>query len=317
MKDPTETEAVNSTRQSILKNPGPLKSSLREPKPTIPRPASATGDVTTRSAATTEGEESIVVPTADRPRRHSVHSLTSNSQRKKRKSTEDMTSAFILPDITLSRADLAASNPNKLPEATRRALDGIAQHDGKNCTVCKKVHPSDGTCNHEPVKVPKPVPVSQRMPKPSPYNEEPTMRPSQPPAVALAGVLKTLEDELSHLKIQLLSYQSAYNKLDASLGKRQRKLLTEKIETTLKDIDMKSDQIYALYDVLEGQKQNGREMTEQEMEMTLESIGVDIPAEAEVTGTTDKSRPVEFDDDDDYELPWEGIESTGELTGRV
>lgn len=295
---------MNTTRQSILKAPVPRKSSLRESKPTIPRPASAAGDVTTRSVATTEGEHSLVVPTAERPRRHSDHSVVSFSQRKKRQNVEDMTSAFILPDITLSRAELAASNPSKLPEATQRVLDGLAQHDGKNCTVCKNVPPHDGPCNHEPVHISKPVPVSDRMPKPTPYNEEPTMRPSQSPAVALATVLKGLEDELAHLKMQLASYQSAYNKLDASLGKRQRKSLTEKIEKLMRDIDLKSDQIYALYDVLEGQK---GEITEQEMENTLQSIGVDLP---EVTGTT-KS----FGDDED--LPWEGIESTAELTGRA
>ncbi|KAJ5759142.1 hypothetical protein N7520_006298 [Penicillium odoratum] len=311
----TTAETVNTTRQSILKTPMPRKSSLREPKPQIPRPASATGDVTTKSVATSEGENSLVVPTAERPRRHSEHSVTSiPSQRKKRRNIEDMTSAFILPDITLSRVELAASNPTRLPEADQRALDSLAHHEGKNCMVCKNVLPND-TCNHEPVKVTKPVPVSERMPKPSLYNEEPTMRPSQSPAVALATVLKTLEDELSHLKMQLATYQSAYNNLDASLGKRQRKALLEKIETVLRDIDMKSDQIYALYDVLEGQKV-GYEMTEREMETTLESIGVDMAAAQDVTGTTNKSSRL-ADSDDEDELPWEGIESTAELTGRT
>lgn len=308
-KDPTTTETVNTTRQSILKAPMPRKSSLRESRPTIPRPASATGDLTTRSVASTTAGDSLAVPTAERPRRHSDHSITSMSQKKKSRSIEDMTSAFILPDITLSRAELAATNPTKLPEATQRVLDGIANHDGKNCTVCKNSPPHDGACNHEPVKISKPVPVSERMPKPSPLNEDPTMRPAQPPAVALATVLKGLEDELSHLKIQLASYQGAYNKLDASLGKKQRKALTERIEQTMRDIDRKSDQIYALYDVVEGQK--GRDMTEREMEETLQSIGIDVP---EVTGTTNKSVP---EDEDDEELPWEGIESTAELTGRV
>ncbi|KAJ5646529.1 hypothetical protein N7490_002901 [Penicillium lividum] len=311
----TTAETVNTTRQSILKTPMPRKSSLREPKPQIARPASATGDVTTKSVATSEGENSLVVPTAERPRRHSEHSVTSiSSQRKKRRNIEDMTSAFILPDITLSRVEAAASNPTRLPEADQRALDSLAHHEGKNCMVCKNVLPND-TCNHEPVKVTKPVPVSERMPKPSLYNEEPTMRPSQSPAVALATVLKTLEDELAHLKMQLATYQSAYNNLDASLGKRQRKALLEKIETVLRDIDMKSDQIYALYDVLEGQKV-GYEMTEQEMETTLESIGVDMAAAQDVTGTTNKSSRL-ADSDDEDELPWEGIESTAELTGRT
>lgn len=308
-KDPAITETVNTTRQSILKAPLPRRSSLRETKPTIPRPASATGDLTTRSTATSGVDDSLTVPIADRPRRHSDNSIPSISPRKKARSVEDLTSAFILPDITLSRAELAATNPSKLPEATQRVLNGIANHDGKNCMVCKNAPPHDGTCNHEPIQIPKPVPVSERMPKPSPSNEDPTMRPSQPPAVALATVLKGLEDELSHLKIQLASYQGAYNRLDASLGKKQRKTLTERIERTMKDIDRKSDQIYSLYDVVEGQK--GRYMTEREMEETLQSIGLDVP---EVTGNTEKSAA---EDEDEEELPWEGIESTAELTGRL
>ncbi|KAJ5891574.1 uncharacterized protein N7473_007802 [Penicillium subrubescens] len=305
-KDTTATETVNSTRQSILKAPLPRKSSLREPKPITSRPASAAGDVTTRSAATTEGDTSLVVPTSDRPRRHSDHSVASLSQRKKRRNIEDMTSAFILPDITLSRAELAGSNPSRLPETAQRALDDIARHDGNNCMICKNVLPHEGPCNHEAVKIPTPIPVSERMPT----TEDPTMRPSQPPSVALATVLKTLEDELSHLKMQLASYQSAYNKLDASLGKRQRKAVMQKIETVLKDIDLKSDQIYALYDVLETCK---GEITKRDLDMTLESIGIDVTANS----AKSRSGPVDLEDEDEDDLPWEGIESTAELTGRT
>ncbi|KAJ5142813.1 uncharacterized protein N7515_001600 [Penicillium bovifimosum] len=316
-KETNPTETVNSTRQSILKTPAPRKSSLREPRAEIPRPASALGDITAASKATTDGDKSLTVPIAERPRRHSDHSLPTPSQRKKQRPVTDMTSAFILPDITLHHVDMAASDPSKLPQATQKALDSIAQHNGQNCTVCKG-HCADGTCNHESVNIPKPIPVSERMPKPSVYNEEPTMRPSQPPAVALATVLKALEDELSHLKMQLVTYQSAYNKLDASLGKRPRKALQEKLDKIFKDIDMKSDQIYALYDVLEGQKQDGREMTEREMEMTLESIGIDVASHPDVTATTDKSsRHGRIDLDDEESLPWEGIESTAELTGHL
>jgi hypothetical protein len=319
-KESNPAETVNSTRQSILKAPAPRKSSRRESKPTIPRPASAAGDITTGSRATTDGETSLTVPIAERSRRHSDNSLPATTPLKKQRPAPDMTSAFILPDITFHQADLAANDPSKLPQATQKALDSIARHNGKNCAVCHG-RSNDGECNHEPVKVPKPVPVSERMPKPSVYNEEPTMRPSQPPAVALATVLKSLEDELSHLKMQLATYQSAFNKLDASLGKRPRKALLEKIDKLLKDVDMKSDQIYALYDVLEGQKQDGHEMTEQEMEMTLESIGIDFGAShaPDITGTTDKSsrHTDQIDLDDEEDLPWEGIESTTEMTGHL
>lgn len=317
-KEYNPTETINSTRQSILKTPAPRKSSLRESKAEIPRPASAIGDITTASKANTDGDSSLTVPIPERSRRHSENSLPAVSQRRKQRNAPDMTSAFILPDITLHHVDLAAADPSRLPQATQKALDTIARHNGQNCTVCNG-HSTDGTCNHESVKVAKPIPVSERMPKPSVWNEEPTMRPSQPPAVALATVLKGLEDELSHLKMQLATYQSAYNKLDASLGKRPRKALQEKIDKIFKDIDMKSDQIYALYDVLEGQKQDGREMTEHEMEATLESIGIDVGmSHADVTGTTDKSsRHGQIDLDDEEDLPWEGIESTAEMTGHL
>lgn len=278
------------------------------------------GDLTGTSKVSVAEEDSNLSVPIERPRRHSDHS---SAPQKRRQASQDMTSAFILPDITLSRPDLIAENPAQLPEAAQRALDKATQHNGKNCTVCKRTISGDH-CDHteESVKIPKPVPVSERMPQPSVYNEEPTLRPAQEPATALATVLKALEDELSHLKIQLVTYQGAYNKLDASLSKRQRKSLSAKIEKLLKDVDMKADQIYALYDVLEGQKQNGQEMTEQEMEMTLQSIGIDTGAEraADATATTDKSAPknvaAEYDSDDDDELPWEGIESTMDMTGR-
>ncbi|KAL4887971.1 hypothetical protein BDV59DRAFT_196861 [Aspergillus ambiguus] len=316
-RDNTAIEPENSTRRSTTKMALPRKSSLKETKEIPSRPASAMGDLTTTSKTNaSENDESLSVPIV-RQRRHSDHSATS---RRRRNAVEDMTSAFILPDITLHHADAVAEDPSRLPESAQRALDSATQHNGKNCTVCKRSVPG-GTCDHtrENVKVPKPVPVSERMPEPSSYNEDPTLRPAQPPAVALASVLKALEDELSHLKMQLVTYQGVYNKLDASLSKRQRKSLGAKIEKILKSVDMKADQIYALYDVLEGQKQNGHEMTEQEMEMTLQSIGIDAGANrtADVTATTDRSsqKKAEYEDDDE-DLPWEGIESTMDMTGR-
>lgn len=318
-KEYTANETENSTRRSTTKTTLPRKSSLKETKEIPSRPASAIGDVTaTSKVSAAENEDSLSVPIV-RQRRHSDHAAT---PRRRRHAVEDMTSAFILPDITLHHADAIAENPSRLPESAQRALDSATQHNGKNCTVCKRSVPG-ATCDHtgQSVKIPKPVPVSERMPEPSPYNEDPTLRPAQPPAVALATVLKALEDELSHLKMQLVTYQGAYNKLDASLSKRQRKSLGTKIEKILKDIDMKADQIYALYDVLEGQKQTGHEMSEQEMEMTLQSIGIDAEANrtTDLTTTTDKSAQknegAEYDEDDE-ELPWEGIESTMDMTGR-
>lgn len=326
-KDITGNTTGNTTTGSrrLVSDP-PRRSSLKEPKDKIARPSSALGEMTTTSR--TEEQEVASEQDTTRRRRHSDHSTASRSRR--RNPMSEMTSAIILPDITLHTN---GSEPTQSEPAQQ--TDNPTRHDGGNCTVCKRA--LDGTSHDhthtdekpDTVNIPKPIPVSERMPKPTPYQEDPTIRPAEPPGVALATVLKGLEDELSHLKMQLARYQTAYNKHDASLGKRRRKALARKIETLLREIDTKSDQIYALYDVLEGQKQSGQEMTEREIEVTLQSIGINVGQQRDLTDRTDGSakrrasvqprqqQQDEDEEDDDSELPWEGIESTGEVTGQI
>jgi hypothetical protein len=317
-----EQSTITSTVKRVASDP-PRKSSLKEPKEPVVRPSSALGEANANGRTDQDDPEE---GPSSRRRRHSDHSV--HGQNRRKKAIPELTSAFILPDITLRYAETATREPVRLSESAQKVLDSVAGHDGRNCTVCKRLLPEGVTHNHNDshVTVPKPIPVSERMPEPSVYNEEPTLRPSRPPAEALATVLKGLEDELSHLKMQLAVAQQSFSKHDASLGKRQRKSLSNKIEKLLKEIDTKADQIYALYDVLEGQKQDGQEMTEKEMEVTLQSIGIDVQNAAKLanlTGATDQSfrrkqvQNVEDSDDDyDQELPWEGFESTAEMTDR-
>lgn len=121
----------------------------------------------------------------------------------------------------------------------------------------------------------RPVPVSNRVPVPGPFEEEPTIRPSQHPGIALATVLGALESELAELKHSAKKYQEIYDSHDAALSKRSRKNVFEKIKKLNQSIDVKADHIYSLYDVLEGQKQSGQEMSQEEIEVTLQSIGID------------------------------------------
>lgn len=314
-------ESIGPKRQPEPVQALPRKSSLKGTKERGVRPATAAGETATSSRTNPDpGRTDGAV--SERRRRHSDHSVRGHGPR--RRSTEEMTSAFILPDITLRYVDSETRPPVRLSESAQKVLESVAQHDGGNCTVCHRLVSNDhchGTSSgRDTITVPKPIPVSSRMPEPALYNEEPTLRPSQPPALALATVLKGLEDELSHLKMQLVPYQNTYNQHDASLSKRQRKSLYQKIEMLLKDIDTKADQIYALYDVLEGQRQDCHEMTEHEVEVTLQSIGVSIHdgRVIDITGATDqssKNNPVINDDSED-ELPWEGFESTIEMTRR-
>lgn len=199
-----------------------------------------------------------------------------------------MTSAFIIPDITIRYASAEEG------ECTHQGVHGSAPHDRRSCTICRRstswaktdtVSKDDAattttTTNSkdakDAIKIPKPIPVSERIPQPGPYDEEPTMRPSQPPGVALAIVMKGLEDELAHLKMMLAKHQAVYDGHDASLSKAKRKALCRKMAELLKSIDAKADQIYALYDVLEGQMAKGQSLTDDNIEMTLHSIGINM-----------------------------------------
>ena len=285
--------------------------------------------------------------------------MISNGRRSKhkRENAEEWTSGFIVPDITIRNPGEAAI---KLSQSASEVFNQLAQHDGHNCSICKRVIEYGIPHEHgsaTKLTVPKPTPVSDRMPLPEPDDDEPTMRPSQPPALALAMVLKELEDELKHSKIKLSEYQALYNSHDPALSKRKRKAVFDRIEKLLATIDSKADQIYSLYDVLEGQKQSGQEMDEDEVEITLLSIGINpndvsmrggnitgdagsdsgssrasmgqkesvrAPAEkstskrpAVTTKSTRKVKQVwDLESDDEEELPWEGFDATGELTGR-
>jgi len=128
-------------------------------------------------------------------------------------------------------------------------------------------------------------------------------------------VLRGLEDELKQLRIQLAEQENLYNQHDPSLSKRQRKIVYARIQRSLPMIDARADQIYALYDVLEGQKDKGQMMQEEEVEITLQHIGIDPAAARAASGQTGKSTTLVDDSDvdleeDEDELPWEGIETT-------
>lgn len=239
-----------------------------------------------------------------------------------------MTSAFILPDITMPAPAAGTESTANVFQAEDSLFDLRPEHESKNCTVCKciveygKPHIHDNNRAQETIKIPVPTKVSERMPAPTRYEEEPTIRPSEPPAAALAKVLKGLEDELAHLKLRQSRYQALYNQHDPSLSKRRRKAVLAKLETLMQVMDAKADQIYSLYDVLEGQKADGHVISEEEVECTLQSIGIDPAASGlrggAVTVERKKDRPDwdgEGSEESEEDLPWTGFETTGS-TGR-
>ncbi|KAE9366966.1 hypothetical protein N431DRAFT_429727 [Stipitochalara longipes BDJ] len=206
---------------------------------------------------------------------------------------DDMTSAYLVADIDAAKKGNGKERP-VLSATARQVLDGLCEHnhDRKNCSICLRLASFDvKSAGKTTIRVQKPVPVSKRTPSPVPYEDEPTLRPAVSPGVALATVLKALEDEVAHLKMRHSEVQQAYNEHDASLGKRERKTMKAELDSLLTKIESKSDQIYALYDVLEGQAQAGQEMSQQELEVTL-------------------TRMYQHEVDIEEELPWEGIEES-------
>jgi Centrosome microtubule-binding domain of Cep57 len=49
---------------------------------------------------------------------------------------------------------------------------------------------------------------------------------------------------------------SEYKALDPGTGKRKRKVIARKLREVLEEFEAKADQIYALYDVVEGARLN-------------------------------------------------------------
>lgn len=266
-------------------------------------------DVTEKTNDTTTGNQDFTSHKENLTRASSRKEPTRNEDAM----VEDATSAFILPDITMhgarpTTAGAKAGEDIQLPIPAQRALDCAVRHERSNCTVCKKDHSSTGNAaKDQSVEIPKLAPVSERAhPAGAAATtdtenniEEHTLRPSQPPSIALAKVLKILEDELAHLKMQLAVCQSRFSRHDAAAGKRKRVKLGEQMKVLMAEIENRSEVVYSLYDVLEGQKEAGGDEKQR--------------AGASAGGDEEDEDGSDVDDDD---LPWEGFGSTqDDITG--
>ena len=260
--------AANGNRQAQRDDPQGFFD-VMAPLPSKPSVAAETADKTNVTAYSEPSTLNIAPNTHQR--HYSENSLL--QQRNQRSGLNDMTSAFIVPDITMRDPKPNIEDPPQL----------------------------SASAPQKTMKVAKPIPVSDRMPAVALFQDEPTIRPSQPPAKALATVMKGLESEMERMKRQHSHLQATYNQHDPALSKRKRKSVYQKMEKLMKDIDIKADQIYSLHDVLEGQKVAGQTMSEDEFEMTLQSIGIDRN-DVDWTGHDTSAHG-----DSDGEMPWEGI----------
>ncbi|KAK5108418.1 hypothetical protein LTR62_008305 [Meristemomyces frigidus] len=199
-------------------------------------PLRATKKVVVQSPHTSDG--SVLPHQPDETGDLSFLSNTSRRRHRRSASEEGMTSAFIVPDITFH-----GSGP--LPTTTELSKTCI-HHNAASCTVCDP--------GNADITIPVPVPVTDREVPEDPDVTSATIRPSQPPPVALAKVIKNLEDEITHLKLQLHTQQERYNKHNPALSQRQRLITHSRMQRLTAEIELRSVQVYNLYDVLEGQK---------------------------------------------------------------
>jgi hypothetical protein len=152
----------------------------------------------------------------------------------------EMTSALLVPDITLE-----ISKNRGLSKDAHATLDKLAPHDPSKCTVCRRVLDSDVS-----IEIPMPIPVSSQ----DDDNIDATIRPSESPLEALSRVIKEVEDEIAHLKLNM---HFAEQRLAAHLpsgNRRERRNIYRAIASLNRDIEAKSGQLYSLYDVLEAHK---------------------------------------------------------------
>lgn len=198
---------------------------------------------------------------------------------------DDLTSGYIVPDITFNQKGIMGSQASlQLPADTRPHSEVGQQNVAQDCTERSDI------LSYAPVQaIEQPIqqdaesrqlpPICDAELNITIHDEEPTIRPSQPADVALATVMESLKAEHAAQRAEMAKYQASYDRHDVSISRRQRNRIVEKIQALLASTNIKADQIYNLQDVLEGHKQHGQPLTQHQIDDTLQSLGLDLPWE--------------------------------------
>lgn len=247
--------------------------------------------------------------------RQSSDSSVSTTRITRRSSLEGRTSSLIMNDITFSLQP-AAENQSAAPvsaAAPVTAADTLPPLEMAPLDPSAPVHPTGSlpplelipldAVQHQTQRsnIPQKQPQQAREPAKLPTisdeelditinDDEPTERPSQPPAAALAAVLESVQAERASQQVQLAQYQSNYNRQDVGINRRQRKQLHAKIIALTESIDRKADQVYNLYDLVVCQEREVQSMTRDQVDNTLQSLGLASPWEGIASSTVTSGR---------------------------
>ncbi|KAL8693442.1 MAG: hypothetical protein Q9224_003752 [Gallowayella concinna] len=186
-----------------------------------------------------------------------------------------------LPPLEMAPFDRAAVSPAANLPPLEMAPLAVVQHQTQQSDIGRE-QPQQA---HEPAKLPN-VPDEEL--DITVYNFEPTERPTQSPAAALTAVLESVQAERASQQVQLAKYQSNYNRLD--INQRQRKQLFAKIIALTESIDRKADQIHNLHDLVVCQERKGQSMTQNQVDNTLQSLGLAAPWEGIASSTATSRR---------------------------
>ena len=227
--------------------------------------------------------------------RHSLNPSFSATGIRRQNSLADRTSSLLMDDFTLSGPpavdDQAANLPATVPTALSLPPLELAPLDVVHSeTQQSDLRNTEASSAQQTIERAKKLTVSDEELDITINDEEPTERPSQPPAAAVAAVLESVQAERALQLSQLAKYQANYNRHDTALNRRQRKQLHAKIIAVTESVDRKADQIYNLHDLIADQEQKGQSMTQHQVDNTLQSLGLELPWQGIASSTTNSQR---------------------------
>ncbi len=156
-----------------------------------------------------------------------------------------------------------------LSAPARQVLDSLCDHNAANCNVCGRVSDVNS--------IPRTVKKTLLVPKPPLMSP---IRPRRDPGLALATVIKCLQDELQHMGMKANRLNTRWlngcQRLGETMSDNERQTLKDRIDVHNINLKMKSDQLHALFHVLEGQKAAGQDMPQDELEVTIQAIGINL-----------------------------------------
>jgi hypothetical protein len=176
--------------------------------------------------------------------------------------SENLTSGYIVQDIQAAERDHPVLSSN-----ARKVLDGLCEHNCRDCTICMRVHAFHN--RPAPKRPKKTVRVERPVPRSMQNLHDDTLRPADTPGLALAVVIRDLEEEIAHLKQRHSEAAALYYQHDATKKRAIRMQIGKEMDIQKGMIDRKSDQLYRLYDALEGQVMAGQTMEQSVVDITV------------------------------------------------